>query len=116
MKIKLDRIDGEIMKDNDVYVLEDNTFLKHLTVSTTFLKQGQKTGGHSHKDQEEVYIFTSGSGTMIVGEDEYQAVTGDTFLIPTDTFHQVKNNSKTDPCSFTCIFEKYDRSSNVAQY
>jgi mannose-6-phosphate isomerase-like protein (cupin superfamily) len=116
MKVKLDIIDGIVIKDNDTYKLEDNNYLKHLTLSTTHLNPGKQTGGHSHKDQEEVYIFTDGNGTMIIGDQSYSAVSGDTFLIPIDTFHQVINLSTINPCKFTCIFEKYDRNSNVAEY
>jgi len=116
MKIKLDLIEGEIIKDNDTYILEDNNFLKHLTISTTYLKPGQSTKGHSHKNQEEVYTFTSGSGIMVIGENEYPASTGDTFLILVDTFHQVRNNSTVKSCGFTCIFEKYDRDGDTAKY
>lgn len=116
MKVKLDRINGSIIKDNDTYKIEDNTHLNHLTLSTTHLNPGQKTSGHSHKNQEEVYIFTIGHGTMIVGENNYSALSGDTFLIPVDTFHQVINGSDDNPCNFTCIFEKYDRNGDVAEY
>jgi quercetin dioxygenase-like cupin family protein len=116
MKVKLDQISGEIMKDNETYVLEDNNFLDHLTLSQTFLKPGQSTRGHSHDNQEEVYIFTRGNGTMIIGEVEHDALPGDTFLIKAGKFHRVINRSEHEPCVFTCVFEKYDRSGSEAVY
>ena len=116
MKVKLEKIEGEIVKDNETYILEDNNFLDHMTLSRTYLKPGQSTRGHSHDNQEEVYIFTEGSGKMIIEETEYDAVPGDTFLIKAGKFHRVVNNSDSDPCAFTCIFEKYDRSSDTAKY
>lgn len=116
MKVTLDKIEGVIMKDNETYVLEDNNFLEHLTLSRTCLKPGMSTRGHSHENQEEVYIFTYGKAIMTIGEDQYEAKSGDTFLIPKGKFHKVQNLSNTDSCAFTCIFEKYDRSGNEAIY
>ena len=116
MKVKLEQIRGDIVKDNETYVLEDNNFLQHLTLSRTVLKPGQSTRGHSHDNQEEVYIFTQGNGTMIIGDTEYDAMPGDTFLIKSGKFHRVINKSDINNCSFTCIFEKYDRLGNEAKY
>lgn len=116
MKVELDKINGSIVKNTDVYLLEDNNFLENLTLSRTYLKPGKSTRGHSHDSQEEVYIFTSGSATMIIGEEEYSAKTGDTFLIPKGKFHRVINLSEIESCSFTCVFEKYDRSGTDANY
>ena len=116
MKVELEKIDGVIMKDNETYVLEDNNFLEHLTLSRTVLKPGMSTRGHSHDNQEEVYIFTKGTGAMIIGEDSYSTSAKDTFLIPKGKFHRVMNLSETETCEFTCVFEKYDRSGNEAKY
>jgi mannose-6-phosphate isomerase-like protein (cupin superfamily) len=116
MKVTLDKIEGVIMKDNETYVLEDNNFLEHLTLSRTCLKPGKSTRGHSHENQEEVYIFTYGNAIITIGEKKYEAKNGDTFLIPKGYFHRVENTSDTESCAFTCIFEKYDRSGNEAIY
>jgi len=116
MKVKLHQIEGEIIKENETYILEDNNFLDHMTLSRTFLKPGQSTRGHSHENQEEVYIFTNGDAIMIIGEDEHEALPGDTFLIKAGKFHRVINKSATKPCAFTCVFEKYDRSGDDAKY
>ena len=116
MKVKIDDIQGEVVKDNETYLLEDNNFLKNLTLSRTYLKPGMMTRGHSHASQEEVYIFTEGKALMIIGDDIHHAKAGDTFLIPQGAFHRVVNKSETAPCAFTCIFEKYDRSSDTANY
>jgi mannose-6-phosphate isomerase-like protein (cupin superfamily) len=116
MRKTLENIGNEVVKDNDTYLIKDNTELEHLTVSTTFLHPKKRTSGHSHKNQEEVYIFTYGDAIMVIGEDEFEATEGDVFLIPLDTFHQVININPLNPCLFTCIFEKYDRSSDVAIY
>jgi mannose-6-phosphate isomerase-like protein (cupin superfamily) len=116
MKVTLDQIEGVIVKDNETYVLEDNNFLEHLTLSRTYLKPGKSTRGHSHENQEEVYIFTHGNGIMTIGEEKFVAKSGDTFLIPKGHFHRVENASDSESCAFTCIFEKYDRLGDEAIY
>ena len=116
MKVKIDKIDGEIVKDNETYVLEDNNFLENLTLSRTFLKPGKMTRGHSHEDQEEVYFFTHGEALMVIGEEHHHAKQGDVFLIPKGAFHRVINKSEDSSCAFTCVFEKYDRKGKEAKY
>ena len=116
MKVTLEKIEGVIIKDNETYILEDNNHLEHMTLSRTFLKPGQSTRGHSHDAQEEIYIFTQGNGIMQIAETKYDANPGDTFLIKAGQFHRVFNQSETEPCAFTCVFEKYDRSGEEAKY
>ena len=116
MKVRLNNVRGEIIKDNETYILEDNNFLDHMTLSRTFLKPGQSTRGHSHESQEEIYIFTEGEAIMQIGEIRYDASAGDTFLIQAGKFHRVFNLSDDMPCAFTCVFEKYDRAGNEAIY
>lgn len=116
MKVHIENIEGEIVKDNETYTLIDNNYLDHMTLSQTVLKPSQSTRGHSHDNQEEVYIFTSGEATMQIEEEIYRAVAGDTFLIRAGQFHRVFNVSSNEFCYFTCIFEKYDRNGEDAKY
>ena len=69
MKIKLDNKDSKVIKDNKIYTLLDNTKLNNLVVSKTILHPNQKTTGHKHKGQEEVYQFISGHGKMEVNPE-----------------------------------------------
>ena len=55
--IKIDDIGGSITKEDDRYIVKDNTILKNLVVSSTELKPLKSTSGHDHKGQEEVYFF-----------------------------------------------------------
>ena len=94
MKIKLDKTDSKVVKSNDTYDVIDNTNLNNLVVSKTILHPEKSTTGHNHKGQEEVYIFTKGKGTMIVGEKTYQVEKNDIVLIPDGDFHKVFNIGK----------------------
>ena len=107
MKYTVDDIGGEIVKYDDRYVVKDNKFLNNLILSSTRLNAGKNTSGHRHVGQEEVYIFISGRGSMIVDGDDYRNFSvkaGDVVLIPDGAFHQVINNSS-EELYFICIFD-----------
>ena len=116
MKVQIENVGGSIVKDNKTYILTDNNYLEHLTLSQTILKPGQSTRGHSHENQEEVYVFTTGNAIMQIGDIFFEAQGGDTFLIKAGEFHKVSNANPDEFCFFTCIFEKYDRKGDEAIY
>ncbi len=116
MKVKLNDVGGDVVKDNDTYLLIDNNYLKNLTYSSTLLNPGQKTNGHFHENEEEVYIFTSGEALMQIDNEYHHAKADDVFLIKAGDFHRVFNKSTEHTCSFTCIFQKYDREGDTAIY
>lgn len=107
MRHTIDNIGGEVVKQDDRYVVKDNKFLNNLILSSTDLNPGKETSGHRHAGQEEVYLFVSGSGRMIVDGDEYAefpVTTGDVVLIPDGAFHKVINNSD-EQLYFICVFD-----------
>jgi oxalate decarboxylase/phosphoglucose isomerase-like protein (cupin superfamily) len=106
-KYHITNVGGEVVKDNETYVLKDNKTLKNLVLSSTLLRVGQQTRGHRHPGQEEVYIFVQGRGHMIVGDetDESFSVTaGDIVLIPDGAFHRVINDGEMN-LLFNCVFD-----------
>ncbi len=113
MKIKLDKTDSKVIHSNETYDVIDNTNLNNLIVSKTILHQGKETGGHNHSGQEEVYIFTKGSGKMVVGSKTYIVEEGSIVLIPDGDFHKVWNLSEQDndfeypvcDLEFVCVFD-----------
>lgn len=100
------QLDGNIVKDNEVYTIVDNTDLKQLTVSTTTLHPGQHTSGHSHPGIEEVYTFLSGEGTMEIDDEKFEASAGKTFTIKDGAFHKVYNSSEEEDLFFICVFNQ----------
>tara|TARA_R110000787_G_scaffold219526_1_gene328235 strand:- start:23 stop:418 length:396 start_codon:yes stop_codon:yes gene_type:complete len=115
MRVNRDHIGGEVTKDNSTYILQDNNLLDNLTLSKTTLKPMQCTGGHSHDDLEEVYFFMKGRGRMQLGDETFEVKAEDIILIPQGKFHKVYNDMHI-PMEFVCVFEKYDRDSDVAKY
>mgnify|MGYP001354550794 CR=1 FL=1 len=104
MKLNILDIGGKVVKDDNRYVVKDNSALKNLIVSSTDLKPGKSTSGHSHAGQEEVYNFVKGSGQMKVDEDVFPVTEGDVILIEDGKFHQVINNSE-ENLYFVCVFD-----------
>lgn len=107
MKLSINDIGGNIVKQDDRYIVKDNTTLINLILSSTLLNPGKETTGHKHVGQEEVYIFASGKGRMIVDGDtynEFSVAAGDVVLIPDGAFHKVINNG-TEPLYFVCVFD-----------
>lgn len=100
-------IGGVVVKDNETYLLKDNTTLKYLVVSSTKLYRGQQTRGHRHSGQEEVYFFVQGYGRMIVGEEDsepFPVKPGTVVLIPDGAFHRVINDGDINMV-FNCVFQ-----------
>jgi mannose-6-phosphate isomerase-like protein (cupin superfamily) len=110
MKVDVDYLKGNIIRDNDVYVVEDNRFLKNLVLSKTTLHPNKETSGHSHPGLEEVYFFKSGRGTMQLDKKIIEVQSGDIVMIPDGEFHKVFNNSGSNQdLIFVCVFQSYER-------
>tara|TARA_R100000734_G_C3304317_1_gene94834 strand:- start:2 stop:331 length:330 start_codon:yes stop_codon:yes gene_type:complete len=104
MKIQIKDIQGEVVKDNETYLLKDNKALNNLILSSTRLKPYRQTRGHSHEGKEEVYYFVEGEGVMLLGDETFHVKEGDVVLIPDGAFHQVDNPTDKD-LYFVCVFE-----------
>ena len=50
------------VKEDERYIVTDNSLLKNLVASATYLNPDKSTSGHKHPGQEEVYIFMIGTG------------------------------------------------------
>ena len=104
MKVNNEKINGTIIRDTDVYIVEDNTFLNNLVLSKTTLRRNQCTSGHSHAGLEEVYFFQRGNGTMQLDEETFDVAAGDIILIPDGAFHKVFNKNGKQDLVFVCVF------------
>ena len=94
----------KVVKEDERYVVTDNDSLKKLITSITILNSKHSTTGHSHSNQEEVYIFRSGEGEMEINERRFKVNEGDIIFIQDGDFHRVHNTSQ-EPLEFICIFD-----------
>ena len=103
MKLTIDDIGGEVVKEDDRYVVKDNKLLNNLVVSSTKLEPTKSTSGHSHAGQEEVYYFVKGSGRMELDDKKINVKVGDVVLIEDGVFHRV--HAGPYGCYFVCVFD-----------
>lgn len=96
-------IGGEIVKQDERYVVKDNTTLNNLIVSSTRLNPNKSTTGHKHEGQEEVYIFVKGNGRMELDDKTFDVNEGDTVLIEDGVFHRVHAGEQ--ELYFVCVFD-----------
>ena len=98
------------VKEDERYLVEDNTHLRTMVVSKTTLKPEKETTGHSHEGQEEVYFFIEGRGVLETQDELIQVVKGDVIAIDDGDFHKVSNTSDTVDLEFICVFpgKRYD--------
>ena len=62
-----------VVKEDDRYVVLDNSSLSKLVPSITKLNPNKSTSGHKHAGQEEVYVFYKGTGIMPVSYTHLRA-------------------------------------------
>lgn len=103
MKVSIDDIGGDVIKDNSTYLLKDNKKLNNLILSSTMLKPNKSTRGHRHSGQEEVYYFIKGSGKIQLDDNTILVVPGDVILIEDGVHHRVTASS--EGCYFVCVFD-----------
>jgi mannose-6-phosphate isomerase-like protein (cupin superfamily) len=57
-----------------------------------YLAPGKSCGRHSTKDREELLVFLSGRGELLIGDnDRYQVGRGKVAYIPPQTAHDISN-------------------------
>jgi mannose-6-phosphate isomerase-like protein (cupin superfamily) len=104
IKVSINDVGGEVIKDNDQYLLKDNKFGNNLILSSTMLRANQSTNGHEHKGQEEVYYFVKGKGEMEIDSKRFDVQEGDIVCIEDGEFHRVHNTGHLG-LYFVCVFD-----------
>ena len=104
MNLNVLDIGGYVGKQDDRYVVKDNSFGNTLVLSSTLLHARKETSGHKHDGQEEVYFFISGKGKMELDDQLIDVKQGDVVPIHDGVFHKVYNNTDED-LYFVCVFD-----------
>jgi quercetin dioxygenase-like cupin family protein len=70
-----------------------------------FLESGKSCGRHSTKEHEELLVFLSGKGELLIGEEEdsYKVGQGRVCYIPPNTQHDVKNTEDEPLIYIYCV-------------
>jgi uncharacterized RmlC-like cupin family protein len=105
---------GNVTKISDKYEIRDDFTLENLALSSTTLTANERTNGHKHTTQDEIFIF-HGTGEIYLkypdegqGEQEqiYGVSDGDIVSVPKGVFHQVYNRSKKHSLFYVRIMSK----------
>jgi mannose-6-phosphate isomerase-like protein (cupin superfamily) len=101
---KLERAEPFITKDGSEIrelagVPTGNAANQSLAEAT--LPPGGETDEHHHAVTEEIYLFTSGSGRMKLGDEEEDVSAGDTVVIPPGVRHMLRNTGS-EPLKLLC--------------
>jgi len=69
-----------------------------------YLAPGKSCGRHSTKDREELLVFLSGRGELLIGEDDrYEVGQGKVTYIPPQTAHDVSNTDSEPLVYIYCV-------------
>jgi len=69
-----------------------------------YLQPGTNCGQHSTKDHEELLVFLSGQGLMLIGDqDSFQVGEGKVCYIPPNTVHDIKNTGSKPLIYIYCV-------------
>ena len=70
-----------------------------------YLQQGESCGQHSTNDKEEMLVFFSGKGLLLVGEEEdsFEVGQGKVAYIPPQTIHNIKNTAAEPLVYIYCV-------------
>lgn len=79
---------------------------RHVASTVSFAEatvdRGHTTVMHLHRNSEEIYHVTGGTGTMRMGADEFDIRHGDTIFIAPGTPHNVTNTGR-DLLKIICV-------------
>jgi mannose-6-phosphate isomerase-like protein (cupin superfamily) len=101
---RLDRTEPFITKDGSEIrelagVPTGNAVQQSLAEAT--VPPGGETEEHYHEVTEEIYLFTSGSGQMKLGDERSEVSAGDTVVIPPGAPHKLWNTGS-EPLKLLC--------------
>ncbi len=94
MKTRYDEIqpyttkDGSIIRELMHPAIHGN---HNQSLAEAIIPAGSTTLLHRHRNSEELYHITAGSGVMVVGDDQFAVTVGDTIYIMPSTPHQITN-------------------------
>jgi mannose-6-phosphate isomerase-like protein (cupin superfamily) len=83
----------------------DNAANQSLAEAT--VPAGGATAEHYHRETEEIYFFTAGSGRMRLGDEEREVRAGDCVVIPPGTRHKLWSGADAELKLLCCCAPAY---------
>jgi mannose-6-phosphate isomerase-like protein (cupin superfamily) len=82
------------------HVLMDAGELGSRNMSVTWIEvpPGIEQELHSHEESEQIYVISSGAGSMTVAGDKQAITEGDLVMVPPATDHSIANDGNVDLC------------------
>lgn len=77
---------------------------------------GRGSYGHSHKEQEELYLVMEGTLTFKIGDDEFEAPAGTAVRIPPASVRSVHNDTDSDVILIMAAAQVEDPGNDVEQH
>ena len=74
---------------------------------------GRETAAHFHRETEELYFFTAGSGRMRLGDEEQDVHVGDCVVIPPGVEHKLWNGGEEPLVLLCCCAPAYSDADTV---
>lgn len=71
------------------------------------LGPGGETAEHLHPRSEEIYLFVSGSGRMLLGDEVFDVAAETAVVIPPGTRHKLQNTGSEPLVLFCCCSPAY---------
>ncbi len=116
LKANLDELEQFVTKDgSSIRELAGPawTRARNQSLAEAIVPAGGETEEHYHPRTEELYYFTSGTGTMRLGEEEGDVGTGDCVVIPPGTPHKLWNPGPEPLVLLCCCAPAYSHDDTV---
>ena len=99
-------------RDIDAFTTRDGSIIRELmhpaqhgnvrqSLAEATILIGAGTLLHKHRESEEIYYISCGTGSMVLAEETFDVAAGDTICIPAGSPHRITNTG-TEPLTIIC--------------
>jgi mannose-6-phosphate isomerase-like protein (cupin superfamily) len=111
-------------EDREAFITADGSSIRELagvpsgnsanqSLAEAAVPPGGTTIAHYHRQAEEIYLFTSGSGRMQLSDEERTVRAGDTVVIPPGTPHKLWSDEQEPLVLLCCCAPPYSDDDTV---
>jgi mannose-6-phosphate isomerase-like protein (cupin superfamily) len=111
-------------EQRDAFITADGSSIRELagipsrnsenqSLAEAVVPPGRETIAHFHRRSEEIYLFTSGSGRMRLGDEEQRVQEGDCVVIPPGVIHKLCADEQQPLVLLCCCAPAYSNADTV---